>query len=104
MSARRNIEYRVIITPSVEHLRGCGKLLVGVEEMAAFLGLPKTKVRQLEGTERIPLPVRLGRCPRWSVLELLEWVEAGCPRCLQWIEQRGWSGSVRRTTHGPPRW
>ena len=49
--------------------------------MAAFLGVPTSKVHQLSYNDRIPLPVKLGlgRCPRWSVFELLEWVQAGYP-------------------------
>ena len=44
------------------------------------------------------LPVRLGlgKCCRWSVFELLEWVQAGCSRLAQWMEMRGGSGSCRK--------
>ena len=44
--------------------------------MSAFLGVPANKVHQLTYNDRIPLPVKLGlgRCSRWSVFELLEWV------------------------------
>jgi len=102
MAARRHVEYSVILTPSVASLDRSGKLLIGAADMAAFLGVSKARVHYLVGTGRIPPPIRLGygRCSRWSVMELLEWVEAGCPRRDDWIEQRGWTGWVRRPGHG----
>jgi predicted DNA-binding transcriptional regulator AlpA len=95
--AKRKIEYRVIIKPSVERLLAHGKLMVNAEHMADFLGVTRMKVHELTGTDRIPLPIHLGlgKCARWSVFELLEWVESGCPRRVAWIEQRGWSGWAR---------
>lgn len=90
----RRIEYTNIIRPSVHSLEQCGSFMVDVRELAAFLGIPPKKMHQILYTDRIPLPCRigLGKCSRWSVLELLEWVEAGCPRRTQLIEMRGSSG------------
>ena len=78
----RPIEYVNIIRPSVDCLEQGKSLMVDVRGLAAFLGIPPTKLPQLLCTDRLPLPRRLGlgKCRRWSVLELLEWVEAGCPR------------------------
>ena len=94
-------EYRIILRPTVDHLLGSGNVMIDAQKMGDFLGIPRAKVYQLVGTDRIPLPVHLGlgRSPRWSVYELLEWVEAGCPRREEWIEQRGWSGWARRPGH-----
>ena len=80
------------------------RLLLDTKHTAAFLGVPTNKVYQLTYNDRIPLPVKLGlgRCPRWSVFELREWVEAGCPRRTAWIEKRGWSGWARRHRCGLP--
>jgi predicted DNA-binding transcriptional regulator AlpA len=90
----RQIEYRNVLKPSVEYLEQCGSLMIDTRGMAEFLGVPAKVVAQLVYTDRIPLPCRLGigKCYRWSILELLEWVEAGCPRRTQWIEMRGSSG------------
>jgi predicted DNA-binding transcriptional regulator AlpA len=90
-------EYKHILKPSVEYLEQCGKLLLDSHDMAAFLGVPLGKVQQLIYSDRIPLPVRLGlgKSYRWSILELLEWVVAGCPKRTQWIKERGWSGWTR---------
>lgn len=92
------IGYSVIIKPSVAHLAQVGKLMLDTKDMATFFGLTPAKVHQLISSGRIPLPMRLGlgRVVRWSVLELLDWVAAGCPKCAAWIAMHGWSGSTRR--------
>lgn len=85
---------RHIIRPDTAFLRESGKLLLTTRDMALFLQIPRAAVQQLSYSDRIPLPLHLGlgRLPRWSVFELLEWTEAGCPRRSQWIELRGTSG------------
>lgn len=95
-------KFKVIIQPSIDRLLGMNKLLIDAALMGEFLGIPRLKVYQLLGTDRIPLPINLGfgRAPRWSIFELLEWVEAGCPGRGEWIDLRGWSGRVRRYGHG----
>jgi len=95
----RTIEYRHTLKPSVEYLEQSGSLMLDTVGMAKFLGVPTKAMAQLVHTDRIPLPCRLGlgKCQRWSILELLEWVEAGCPRRRAWIEMRGSGG-------GRPRW
>jgi predicted DNA-binding transcriptional regulator AlpA len=90
----RKIEYRHILKPCVEYLERCGRLMIDSSEMAKFLGVSQKAMMQLTSTDRVPGPCRLGlgSCFRWSVLELLEWVEAGCPRRRDWIKLRGRSG------------
>lgn len=90
----RKIEYRHVLKPSVEYLEQCGRLMLDSSEMAEFLGISQKVLTQLASTDRIPGPCRLGlgASLRWSVLELLEWVEAGCPRRNDWIKLRGRSG------------
>jgi hypothetical protein len=90
----RKIEYRHVLKPSIEFLEGCGKLMLDSGDMAEFLGVPQKVMTQLAYTDRVPCPCRLGlgTCFRWGVMELLEWVEAGCPRRDKWIEIRGSSG------------
>ena len=95
-------EYRIILKPSVEKLLESNKLLVGARTMSDFLDITHTNVRQLMNTDRIPLPIRLGsdHSVRWSTLELLEWVAAGCPGRGKWIDKRGWTGWMRRRGRG----
>ena len=97
-------EYRNILQPSIDRLLGAGQLLIDAQTMSEFLGIERSKTYQLMGTDRMPLPIHLGfgGTPRWSVLELLEWVEAGCPGRGDWIDHRGWSGWARERSHGLP--
>lgn len=90
----RRIEYKIVLRPSIEFLEQCGKLMLDTPDMAEFLGVSQKTMTHLASTDRVPGQIRLGlgRCLRWSVLELLEWVEAGCPRRMKWIELRGTSG------------
>jgi predicted DNA-binding transcriptional regulator AlpA len=90
----RKIEYAHALRPSVEWLERSGRLMLDTAEMAEFLGITRKTMAQLVYTERVPLPCRIsvGKCFRWSVLELLEWVEAGCPKRSDWIRIRGESG------------
>jgi hypothetical protein len=90
----RRIKHSYVLKPSVEFLEKCGHLMLDSRGMAEFLGVPYKVMSHLAYTDRIPRPCRLGlgSCFRWNVLELLEWVEAGCPRLRQWNEIRGSSG------------
>jgi hypothetical protein len=90
----RQVEYRVVLKPRIEVLEQGGILMLDAKGMAEFLGVEANKVHQPVYTDRIPLPGRLGigKTCRWSVLELLAWVAAGCPRRTQWIKMRGSSG------------
>lgn len=82
------------LRPSIEYLEQSGRLMLDSSEMAAFLGVSEKAMTQLASTDRVPGPCRLGLGTglRWSVLELLEWIEAGCPRRDTWIKLRGRSG------------
>ena len=88
--------YRHVLRPSVDCLREQGRLLIDTKGLADFLGVERKIIQQLIYSDRIPLPVSLGLAEshRWSVIELLECVEAGCPRRTKWIEPRGQSGWV----------
>jgi hypothetical protein len=78
----RPIEYKIILKPSMEYLERCGRLMLNTRGMAEFLGVAAKRMPEVICTGRIPIRCRLGigRCYRWSVVELLKWVEAGCPR------------------------
>ena len=65
----------------------------------ALNGIPRNAFLQLSNTDRVPRPVRLGfgNCIRWSMLELVEWIIAGCPRKRSSLETRDFkSGMLRR--------
>jgi predicted DNA-binding transcriptional regulator AlpA len=86
--------YKHDIRPNITFLQECGKLLLDTKDLAQFLQLPLPIVQRLVSSNRIPLPLHLGlgKLARWSVFELLEWTEAGCPIRSRWIELRGTSG------------
>jgi hypothetical protein len=90
----RAIKYRHILKPSVDYLANCGVYWLTTKNMADFLGVPLSRVQQLVYTDRIPLPMKFefSGAVRWNIFELLDWVEAGCPRRTEWIEMRGSSG------------
>lgn len=54
--------------------------LLNVREVAKTLGVCARLVWKMSASGQAPKPVRLGRCVRWRVGELREWIEAGCPR------------------------
>ena len=90
----RVIEYRHVLKPSIDYLEKCGVLLLDTRQMAEFLNIPYKAVQQLASTDRIPRPMKLGFGSglRWNIVELLDWVEAGCPRRGEWIKMRGSRG------------
>src|SRR4051794_30920029 len=90
----RQVIHKYVVRPSVQYIERSGRLMLNTEEMAEFLGVPTPHIHNLNNSGRIPLPFRLGlgKCVRWSVYELLEWVEADCPRRTEWIKMRGRTG------------
>lgn len=88
----KNIKH--VLRPSVRFLRESGKLVLTTADMAEFLQVPRATVQQLVYSDRIPLPMHLGlgKILRWNVFELLQWIEADCPRRRVWIKMRGTSG------------
>lgn len=60
-------------------------LMVGPKPAARILGVSIAKWHAMNAGGQVPKPVRFGgRCPRWSVDELRQWIEAGCPSRDQW--------------------
>ena len=84
---------QVVLRPSRDYLSNCRKLCIDAVAMAEFLGITVAQIRRLASTDRVPIPLRLGRCRRWSVQELAEWVNADCPRRGAWVRMRGWGDS-----------
>lgn len=88
------VKYRHILRPSVAYLRQCGVYWLDTRQVAEFLSIPPKSIQQMVYTDRIPLPMKLylSDTVRWNIVELLDWVQAGCPRRTEWIEMRGSSG------------
>ena len=62
--------------------------LMGVNDVAEFLGVSTRQVWNLRSQGLLPDPVRLGRSSRWRRAELAAWVGAGCPARDEWIAER----------------
>ena len=62
-------------------------VLVGVEDAASMLGISVTAFKALDRTGQIgPMPIRIGTLQRrlYSVCEMRQWAEAGCPTRERW--------------------
>lgn len=64
-------------------------LLFSLAEMAQRLRVSKRHAARLASTGRFPKPIRLGRCVRWSALELESWLAAGAPDSATWEAMKG---------------
>ncbi len=60
-----------------------------VEDVSRMLGQSKSKTHKDFRMGRLPRPIRIGRNLRWDLLELGEWVTAGCPSAEKWESQKG---------------
>lgn len=53
-------------------------LMVGVDEVAAMLGISKRHLTRMVDRAAICPPYRLGRCLRWPRQAIEEWIADGC--------------------------
>jgi len=54
--------------------------LIGVGKVAELLDCSQRTVYRLADCGRLPRPRKVGRLVRWSVGEIRDWVENGCPK------------------------
>lgn len=47
--------------------------------LASFLGVSKRHVHRLKAAGKLPEPIRLGRCVRWTLEAIRAWMDAGGP-------------------------
>jgi predicted DNA-binding transcriptional regulator AlpA len=59
-------------------------LAVDADGLARLLGIGRTAVFDGLSAGRIPSGFRIGRCRRWSVKEVEEWLAAGAPSAARW--------------------
>jgi excisionase family DNA binding protein len=77
-------ESRVPSSSVASTVRPDEPLLLNAREVARLLTVSARTVWKLAATERLPAPVRIGRCVRWRAEELRAWVDAGCPSRDMW--------------------
>jgi predicted DNA-binding transcriptional regulator AlpA len=71
-----------------KELMGGEPILINAEELARLLSVSQRTLRRLVVIECLPEPVPLLTRPRWRVDEIREWVDAGCPARLRWVQLR----------------
>ena len=54
--------------------------LLDVQDVAKLLNCSSRTIYRLSSSGRMPRPVRLGALVRWRRGELLDWLDAGCPK------------------------
>lgn len=59
-------------------------LLIPDTEAATLAGVSRATWHRLRAAGKLPPAVRLGRAVRWNRVELIAWIEAGCPDARAW--------------------
>lgn len=54
-------------------------LLLRPKEVAERLGVSRSTLWRMRDAGKLPRPLRIGACVRWSKKALDEWIENGCP-------------------------
>jgi len=62
------------------------KILISAKETAKRLSISLGFFYSLHNAGKVPLPRKLGRRTLWSVQELKDWIDAGCPTRVKWQE------------------
>lgn len=62
--------------------------------LADVLGVSERHLRKLHASGKLPAPIRLGRCLRWSRQLIDEWISRGCPARDQDAAARTKRGSL----------
>jgi len=57
-------------------------VLVDVRQVARMLDVSERQVWRLAATQKMPVPLSIGRLKRWKRCEVLRWINAGCPAGL----------------------
>ena len=65
-----------------EPVRSRGAL--GAERLAKYLDVSVRHIRRMNSSGKLPPPVNLGRCVRWSVAEVERWLAVGAPERRTW--------------------
>lgn len=60
------------------------KLLMGVRDLAAELGISRSTVYKWDELRLIPEKIKLGGKVFWKKVEISAWVDAGCPGRGAW--------------------
>lgn len=56
----------------------CAIEMVNARTAAAIIGVSRRSWWRFVAEGRAPKPIRLGRCVRWRLLEIHDWIRRGC--------------------------
>jgi predicted DNA-binding transcriptional regulator AlpA len=58
--------------------------LLTADQVAAMFGKSVRAWRTWDAEGLVPRPIRISRSTYWRYDEILDWIDAGCPRRQQW--------------------
>ncbi len=64
-------------------------LVMSASELAQKLGVSVRHIRRLDAAGKLPQPVKIGRCVRWRVGDIMEWLQSGTPDRAKWNARKG---------------
>ena len=53
--------------------------LLNVKQVASLMAVSTRHIWMLNDAARMPRALKIGRCVRWNMAEITEWIDAGCP-------------------------
>lgn len=59
-------------------------LMISGPEVARILSISSRHFQKMRRKGLVPAPQRFGRAVRWGLLEIREWLKAGCPPQKEW--------------------
>lgn len=68
--------------------------------LARMLGVSVRQVYRLDDAGRLPAPLALGTCKRWSIEEVHAWLRAGAPPRRAWQNLRSVASAPREREAG----
>jgi predicted DNA-binding transcriptional regulator AlpA len=69
-------------------------LLIDVHMVAKLLSVSARTVARLQELKAIPHSVKLGTLVRWKLIEIIEWLDCGCPSRWQMPSQGKKGGRI----------
>lgn len=57
---------------------------ISAKELAGRMEVSLRHVRRMDSSGQLPRPIKLGKCVRWSVEEINNWIDAGTPNREEW--------------------
>ena len=65
-----------------------GAKLLNVTDLSQCLRISQRQCWRMSKRGLLPAPLRIGRCVRWRLSEISEWLQAGSPARDQWETMR----------------